>query len=82
MISETKKDEEVGKDGASLFGVIRERLSENCLWGRSHSKILQRNSMCKGPGVGTSMVCSRNNQKTKWLEQLSQGERGSRWGQI
>lgn len=26
------------------------------------------NSMCKGPGVGISLVCSRDGKKAKWLE--------------
>lgn len=37
------------------------------------------NSTCKGPGVGRNLV-PRNNRKTKWREELSQGERGSRGG--
>ena len=50
-MSETKKNEEIRKDRASFFGVVREGLSENCLQGRSHDKTLQRDQNVQGPRV-------------------------------
>ena len=48
-MSETKKNEEIRKDRASFFGGVGGGLSENCLWGRSHDKILQRDQHVQRP---------------------------------
>ena len=54
-MSETKKNEEIRKDRASFFGVVREGLSENCLRGRSHDKTLQRDQNVQRPWCGKEL---------------------------
>ena len=54
-MSETKKNEEIRKDRASFFGGVGGGLSENCLWGRSHDKILQRDQHVQRPWCGKEL---------------------------